>query len=204
MTSDAVFRGVCIALAVVLGAAPYWPSVKDAAGRLIEAAKERASHLRRLVVIGLLLVAGGVFDRLLPSLRLPTVQPVSVTVEAPSVEMQERVAGVVSAMRSASPVDRAVWASVWEKAALVVEAPEGSEPVFTDTRSLRGFTVLSLDIAWRRLGGHTPGDVPGLREAVEKAMGDVVGLEVKPVTPELRRAYAEACRAIAWAGVGKG
>jgi hypothetical protein len=27
---------------------------------------------------------------------------------------------------------------------------------------------------------------------------------VKPVTPDLRRAYAEACRAIAWAGIGNG
>lgn len=204
MSSDAVFRGVCIALAVVLGAAPYWPSVKDAASRFIEAAKERAALVRRFVVIGLLLVAGGVFDRMLPSLRLPTLPAVSVSVEAPSVEMQARVAGVMSAMKTANPVDRAVWASVWEKAALVVEAPEGSEPIFTDTRSLRGFTVLSLDIAWRRLGGHTPGDVPGLREAVEKALGDAVGLDVRPVTPELRATYADVCRAIAWAGVGKG
>jgi hypothetical protein len=49
-----------------------------------------------------------------------------------------------------------------------------------------------------------PGQYPGLREGVEKAMGDVVGLDVKPVTPDLRRAYAEACRAIAWAGIGNG
>jgi hypothetical protein len=44
----------------------------------------------------------------------------------------------------------------------------------------------------------------GLREAVEKVIGEAIGLEVKPVTPELRRAYAEACKAIAWAGIGRG
>jgi hypothetical protein len=79
-----------------------------------------------------------------------------------------------------------------------------SEVIFTDTRSLRGFTVLSLDIAWRRLGGVKAGQYPGLREAVEKAMTGVVGLDVKPVDADLRRAYGEACRAIAWAGYGNG
>ena len=52
--------------------------------------------------------------------------------------------------------------------------------------------------------GVKAGQYPGLREGVEKALGEIVGLDVKPVTPELRRAYAEACRAIAWAGIGNG
>lgn len=123
---------------------------------------------------------------------------------AVSDDMKTKVADVAKALRAASPAERAIWASVWEKAAVVVASPEGEPVVFTDTRSLRGFTILSLDIAWRRLGGVKPGQYPGLREGVEKAMGDVVGLDVKPVTPELRRAYAEACRAIAWAGIGNG
>jgi hypothetical protein len=76
--------------------------------------------------------------------------------------------------------------------------------VFTDTRSLRGFTVLSLDIAWRRLAGNQPAKYAGLREAVEKAMAGVVGIEVVPVTTDLRKQYADACRAIAWAGIGNG
>jgi hypothetical protein len=94
---------------------------------------------------------------------------------------------------------------VWEKAAVVVAGDAvTTEVIFTDTRSLRGFTVLSLDIAWRRLGGVKAGQYPGLREAVEKAMTGVVGLDVKPVDADLRRAYGEACRAIAWAGIGNG
>jgi hypothetical protein len=35
-------------------------------------------------------------------------------------------------------------------------------------------------------------------------MTGVVGLDVKPVDADLRRAYGEACRAIAWAGIGNG
>jgi hypothetical protein len=119
-------------------------------------------------------------------------------------DMKTKVADVAKALRAASPAERAIWASVWEKAAVVVASPEGEPVVFTDTRSLRGFTILSLDIAWRRLGGVKPGQYPGLREAVEKAMQGVVGLDVKPVDADLRRAYGEACRAIAWAGYGNG
>jgi hypothetical protein len=119
--------------------------------------------------------------------------------------MKTKVADVAKALRSASPAERAIWASVWEKAAVVVAGDAvTTEVIFTDTRSLRGFTVLSLDIAWRRLGGVKAGQYPGLREAVEKAMTGVVGLDVKPVDADLRRAYGEACRAIAWAGYGNG
>jgi hypothetical protein len=126
-------------------------------------------------------------------------------VEDVSDEMKTKVADVARALKAASPAERAIWASVWEKAAVVVAGDAvTTEVIFTDTRSLRGFTVLSLDIAWRRLGGVKAGQYPGLREGVEKAMGDVVGLDVKPVTPDLRRAYGEACRAIAWAGYGNG
>jgi hypothetical protein len=126
-------------------------------------------------------------------------------IDGVSDDMKTKVADVAKALRAASPAERAIWASVWEKAAVVVAGDAvTTEVIFTDTRSLRGFTVLSLDIAWRRLGGVKPGQYPGLREGVEKAMGDVVGLDVKPVTPDMRRAYAEACRAIAWAGYGNG
>jgi hypothetical protein len=120
-------------------------------------------------------------------------------------DMKTKVADVARALKAASPAERAIWASVWEKAAVVVAGDAvTTEVIFTDTRSLRGFTVLSLDIAWRRLGGVKAGQYPGLREAVEKAMTGVVGLDVKPVDADLRRAYGEACRAIAWAGYGNG
>lgn len=134
----------------------------------------------------------------------PKVAAPTFRIEDVSDEMKTKVADVARALRSASPAERAIWASVWEKAGVVVSSPEGEPVIFTDTRSLRGFTVLALDIAWRRLGGVKAGQYPGLREGVEKALGEIVGMDVRPVTPELRKAYAEACRAIAWAGIGNG
>lgn len=203
MNSDALFSAACVAAAVAVGAWPYRQAIRSAAERAAKAVRAHWNVIGRVAVIGLLFAAAWGNLPSLPS--LPSALPsLPITVEAPSVEMQAKVASVAAALASASPVDRAIWASVWDKAAVVVSAPEGEPPVFTDTRSLRGFTVLSLDIAWRRLGGNPPGKYVGLREAVEKVMADAIGLEVRPVTPELKRAYAEACRAIAWAGVNKG
>lgn len=153
------------------------------------------------ILAGIALAYLAVFG--LPSkLTLPRLPRVAVTVTEPSPEMQTKVAPVAEALRSASPVDRAIWASTWEKAAIVVSGDAVSpEIAFTDTRSLRQFTVLALDIAWRRLGGNKAGKYPGLREAVESVLGETVGSEVVPVTPDVRRAYSDAARAVAWAGI---
>lgn len=201
MSTDDIFRAGCVAVAVAVGAWPYRQAIRSAAERAAEAVRAHQGLIGRVAIIGLLIAAGwGKIS--LPA--LPSALPSLPQLEAPRVEMQAKVAPVAAALRAASPVDRAIWANVWEKAAVVVSSPESEPPVFTDTRSLRGFTVLSLDIAWRRLGGNPPGKYVGLREAVEKVMGEAIGLEVKPVTPELKAAYSEACRAIAWAGVGRG
>ena len=203
MSNDTLFRAACIAAAVAVGAWPYRGQIRFAAERAAEAIRARRNVIGQVLVISLLFAAG--FGKLptLPSLPV-AVPSMPSTVETPSVEMQERVRGVAAALTAANPVDRAVWASVWEKAAVVVSSPESDPVIFTDTRSLRGFTVLSLDIAWRRLAGNPPGKYVGLKDAVEQVMSQAIGLEVKPVTPELKRAYAEACRAIAWAGINKG
>jgi hypothetical protein len=136
---------------------------------------------------------------------LPSLPRVAVSVTDPSPEMKAKVAGIAAALRSASPVDRAVWASTWEKAAIVVAGDAvTTEVAFTDTRALRQFTVLALDIAWRRLAANQPGKYAGLREATEAVLLEVVGEEVVPVTPDMRRAYSDAAKAIAWAGVNGG
>ena len=203
MSSDAIFRAACVAAAIAVGAWPYRAAIRSAAKYGIDAVRSHQANLARLAVIGLLVVAAWGKLPTLPALPA-SIPSMPITVEVPSVEMQAKVRDVAAALAAANPVDRAVWASVWEKAAVVVSAPEGDPVIFTDTRSLRGFTVLSLDIAWRRLAGNPSGKYVGLREAVEKVMGEAIGLEVRPVTPELRKAYAEACRAIAWAGINKG
>ena len=155
------------------------------------------------IVAGVVLAVIALFG--LPAIKLPSLPAVAVTVTEPSPEMKAKAEPIAEALRNASPVDRALWASVWEKAAIIVSADAVSpEIAFTDTRSLRQFTVLALDIAWRRLGGNKPGKYSGLRESVESVLAETVGTEVVPVTPEMRRAYADAARAIAWAGINGG
>jgi hypothetical protein len=167
----------------------------------VEAAKEKAGLLSRVAAIALLLAAAW------GKVPLPTLPaaPARVSVETPSDEMQTLVQPIADALRGASAVDRALWAEVWNKAATVAAGDAvTTEVVFTDTRSLRAFTALAIDIGWRRIGGHVPGSNEPLRKAVEAAYGAAVGTDVVPVTADVRGRYVAFCRAVAWAGVGKG
>jgi hypothetical protein len=119
----------------------------------------------------------------------------------------DKIAAVAKALKQASVVDRALWAEVWEKASKAVAGDAtASEVVFTDTKSLRMFTVICLDLAWHRIGGNQPGKYAGLRDGVEAFLADpaVLGKDDVAVTPELRKAYVEATRALAYAGINKG
>jgi len=121
------------------------------------------------------------------------------------VEMQRAVQPVARALAGLPMGDRMLWAQTWNKAAIVVQAEGvGETTVFTETPALRIYTVLVLDIAWRRIGDHAPGSVPGLRDAVEAVLAGVLGTKAVPVTPDIRARYVEVARAIAWAGVNGG
>jgi hypothetical protein len=130
--------------------------------------------------------------------------------DAPAEGVADRVAPVAKALRQASAVDRALWAEVWEKAAKIVAGDDvgqhGNEVIFTDTKSLRAFTVICLDIAWHRIGGNQPGKYDGLRDAVEGFLSDpaVLGRDDVALTPQIRKAYVEAAQALAWAGINRG
>jgi hypothetical protein len=201
--NDNGIRVAAVIAAAALLAAPYRAQIQAAASRAVEAGKEKAGLLMRLAAAGLLIAAA--WGKVpMPTLAVPSVAPV-VAVDTPSDEMQRVVTPIADVMRNASAVDRALWAQLWSKAAIVVAGDAVStEVVFTDTRSLRAFTVLALDLGWRRLGANQPGKYAGLREATEVAFAQVIGPNEVPVTKELRARYAELCRAIAWAGVGKG
>lgn len=201
--NDNGIRVAAVIAAAALLAAPYRAQIQAAASRAVEAGKEKAGLLMRLAAAGLLIAAA--WGKVpLPSFAVPNVAP-AVFVDTPSDEMQRVVTPIADVMRNASAVDRALWAQLWSKAAIVVAGDAVStEVVFTDTRSLRAFTVLALDLGWRRLGANQPGKYAGLREATESAFAQVLGPNEVPVTKELRARYAELCRAIAWAGVGKG
>jgi len=199
---EIIFRGAAIGLALVLALAPYRGQIAAAAYRAMEAAKEKAGVLSRLAAVVLLIAAAwGV----VPMPHWPSAAVAPIAVETPSVEMQAVVAPVADAIRTLPIGDRVLWAHVWTKAAVVVAGDAISgEAAFTDTRSLRAYTALALDISWRRISGHVPGSNEPLRKAVEAAYGQVVGTDVVPVTSDLRARYAEFAKAVAWAGVNGG
>ncbi len=201
MSHEALFRIAAVALAAALLAAPYWAQIQAAANRAMETGKAKAGLIGRLAAAGLLIAAAW------GKVPLPTLPaaPARVSVETPSADMQTLVQPIADALRGASAVDRALWAEVWTKAATVAAGDAvTTEVVFTDTRSLRAFTALAIDIGWRRIGGHVPGSNEPLRKAVEAAYGAAVGTDVVPVTADVRGRYVAFCRAVAWAGVGRG
>lgn len=206
MNADLVFRAVAVAAAVALVGAPYWSVAAQAGINLAqaayEAAKARRQAIARTAAAGLIVAAAW---GKVPLPTIPAAPVQRVEVETPSDAMQTVVSPIAEALKSAPMVDRMLWAEVWNKSAVVVAGDAVStEVVFTDTRSLRAYTVLALEIGWRRIGGNKPGQDAGLREATEAAFAQVLGKAEVPVTKDLRERYAELCRAIAWAGVGKG
>lgn len=197
MSDDAIFRTAAVVAAIALLAAPYWKDIVDVVSQATEAAKRHRGTLSRVLAAGLLIAAAW---GKIPLPRLDGAAVPVVHVETPSTEMQAVVSGIKSAAKF-SAADRALWAQTWSKAGVVVAGDAVTTAVvFTDTRSLRDFTGLSLDIAWRRIGQHQPGSNEPLRQAVEAAYAQVLGKDVVPVTADIRSRYGELVKAIAWAG----
>ena len=202
MTHDALIRSAAVVAAVALLAAPYWQHIAALAAEAVGTATKHRAALGRFAAAGLLIAAawGKVPLPSLPEGKVPTI-----VVETPSVEMQAVVAPVAAAMASMPAGDRLLWAQTWTKAGVVVAGDAVTTAVvFSDTRSLQGFTALAMDIAWRRIGQHAPGSNEPLRQAVELAYAQVLGKDVVPVTADMRARYVELAKAIAWAGQNKG
>lgn len=202
MSHDEIIRTVAVVAAAALLAAPYRQQIAGYVTEAAEAAKRHGSTLGR-VAAALLIVAAAWGKIPLPSLpESPTVP--AVTIDTPTSPMQATVRPIADALKPAPIGDRLLWANLWSKAATVVAGDElGTEVVITDTRALRMFTTLALDIGWRRIGDHKPGTYAGLRQAVEKAMSDTLGMEAKPIDAETRAKVVELYRGIAWAGMAK-
>jgi hypothetical protein len=199
MSTETLLRLAAVAAAVVLLAAPYAEHFRSVAVRGVEFLRAHAGLLARAAAAGLIAAWGRI-----PLPSMLAAAP-AVTVEAPTAEMQALVAPIGRVLGPLPAAEGILWASVWSKAALVVETPgTGETQVLADTPALRLFTVVALDVAWRRLGGHAPGSIAGLKTAVEAAMNSALGTEAVPVTAELRSRYAEVARAIAWAGLESG
>lgn len=203
MSHDEIIRTVAVVAAVALLAAPYRQQLAQYAAQAAEAAKQHGSTLGRIAA-ALLIVAAAWGKIPMPS--LPTTPSVpAVHVETPSDGMKQLVQPVARALAALPMSDRMLWAETWNKAAVVAAGDVvTAEKVFTDTRSLRLFTTLALDIAWRRIGGKQPGSVEGLRDATEAAYNTAVGREVLPVDKSVIDRYVEFAKAMAWAGVNEG
>lgn len=194
--NDHIFRIAAVALAAALLAAPYWQQIQAAAGRAVEACKAKAWLIGRIIAAGLLIAAAW---GKVPLPTLPAVAP-QVQVATPSDEMQRLVTPVADALAGLSAADRALWAALWTRAGVVAAGDAVTAQVaFADTRALRDFTALTVDIGWRRIGKHAAGSQESLRAAVEAAYVSAVGKDVAPVTSELRGRYVEFAHAVAWA-----
>jgi len=194
--NDNLFRIAAVALAAALLAAPYWAQIQALAYRAMEAGKAKAGLVGRIVAAGLLIAAAW---GKVPLPTLPSVAP-QVTVVTPSDELQRLVTPVADALAGLSAADRALWAALWTRAATVAAGDAVTAQVaFADTRALRDFTALTMDIGWRRIGKHAAGSQESLRAAVEAAYGSALGKDVVPVTSELRGRYVEFANAVAWA-----
>ena len=202
MTNDALFRALAVLAAVAILAAPYRGLVVATVKAGVEWGKARASALGRLAAAALILAAA--WGKVpLPSFEVPA-GTVTVPVETPSAEMQSVVQPVAVELARMPMGDRLIWAATWNKAAVVVAGDATAKEVaFTDTRSLRLFTALTLDIAWRRLAGKPPGN-DALRKALEASYGAAVGTEEVPVSRDVRDRYAAYAKAVAWAGLNGG
>jgi len=194
--NEYLFRFAAVAAAAALLAAPYRQQIQALAGRAVEALRAKAGLLGRIAAAGLLIAAAW---GKVPLPTLPAVAP-QVTVATPSDEMQRLVTPVADALKGLPAADRALWAALWTKAGVVAAGDAVTAQVaFTDTRALRDFTALSVDIGWRRIGRHAPGSQESLRAAVEAAYRSAVGKDELPVTSELRGRYVEFANAVAWA-----
>ena len=127
------------------------------------------------------------------------------TIDTPDDAMQMVTNDVARIMRGASEVDRCLWAQVWAKVAVTASGDSNDvEVIFTDTRALRAFQIIALNIAWKRLAGNQTGKYAGLGEACEKCFNDTLGKDVQPVTPAIRAKFVALANALAWCGINKG
>lgn len=196
MSDESVIRSAAVVAAAVLLALPYRDAIAERFLQAAAAAKAHAPLVGRLAAAALLIAAAW---GKIPLPSLPS-GPSPVVVETPAADMQRTVTPVADALQGLPAADRALWASLWSRAATVAAGDAVTAQVaFTDTRSLREFTGLTVDIAWRRIGGHAPGSQETLRNAVEAAYGSVMGSEVTAVTSDVRGRYVDLANAIAWA-----
>ena len=94
------------------------------------------------------------------------------------------------------PTDREQIAVFYDSLAMGVEndGAKAGEKFYADTADFRRAHVDALRL-WRDV--RKVGTVPGLGEGVDKVLADMIGLEVQPMTDEVRSKVIAACREVA-------
>lgn len=202
MADETLIRSAAVVAAAALVAAPYRDRIVGWLAQAAEAAGKHRASIGRAAAAALLIAAAW---GKVPMPHLNLRPAVTVDVDTPASDMQAIVAPVAAALKDEPAAGRALWASAWQKAGVVVAGDAvTTEVVAPDTRSLRAYTTLALDIAWRRIGKHVPGSNEPLRKAVEDAFAATIGTKDAPVTADLRDRYVKLCNALAWAAVNGG
>lgn len=88
--------------------------------------------------------------------------------------------------------DRNALAQAYSILARAVTANTVTEPVFPDTAAVRRAHRAALAYVWQAVLQNKPGEVEGLREALEKALADRIGTDDVPLNPELQKDTAAA------------
>lgn len=145
----------------------------------------------RLIVALVLALAYGYY-RMGPTIPVvPAPAPVVVTAPFPEV------AAVARQMNSS---DRGAVASGYEILARAVAADPEADPAFPDVAAVRRAHRAALLVLWRGVLDNQPGQVAGLRDALESAVNSRVGSDDVPLTPAIRadvvRAFADVAESI--------
>ena len=200
--NDTLLRAVAVLAAAAILAAPYWRQVWDFALVAIKAVSAHQADLGRAALAGCIVAfAWGAIPLPAVNYTVPKIE-----VPTPTDAMQRIVAPVGQAMKSATAADKATWAALWVKAAKVVahNDPADNEAKITNTAALRGVLLIALDVGWRRIGDHRPGEYPGLREAVEGALTKAIGTDQKDMDAQMAATCEDLFSAIGWAGLHGG
>jgi hypothetical protein len=150
--------------------------------------------MNRIILCAVLAAAFLAARHLKPT--LPVVVPVTpVTPVTPDVPPPvAEIAAVASKMK---PSDRADMGAAYAMFSSALAADPMDDPVFPDTASLRRAHRAMLLVLWRGLLGNNPGQVPGLKEAVEGAFAQRIGSADVLLNPDAKQSAAKALADIA-------
>lgn len=109
-------------------------------------------------------------------------------VPVPAVVPHQSIAAAAAAMPAA---DRQALADAYDMISRSVAANPAADPVFRTVGDLRRGHRAAMLCVWRGLLGNQPGQVPGLREAIEQAVAEGIGSEDVVLNPTLQQQSAK-------------